>query len=50
MIGFGESIRTLGLYDGWNFDDLASHYGAVVQTQIDACTAATLALQRSRVE
>ncbi|MDR7082554.1 AcrR family transcriptional regulator [Arthrobacter ginsengisoli] len=50
MIGFGESIRTLGLYDGWNFDDLASHYGAVVQTQIDACMAATLALQRSRVE
>ena len=41
MIGFGESIRTLGLFDGWNFDELVSHYGAIVQTQIDACTAAT---------
>ena len=41
MIGFGESVRTLGVFDGWNFDELVSHYGAVVQAQIDACTAAT---------
>lgn len=38
MIGFGESVRTLALFDGWNFDELVTHYGALVQTQIDACT------------
>jgi AcrR family transcriptional regulator len=39
MIGFGESVRTLGLFDGRNFDELVSQYGAVVQAQIDACAA-----------
>jgi AcrR family transcriptional regulator len=48
MIGFGESVRTLGLFDGWNFDELVLHYGAVVQAQIDACTAAMKALEASR--
>jgi AcrR family transcriptional regulator len=41
MIGFGESVRTLGLFDVWTFDELVTHYGAVVQTQINACTEAT---------
>jgi AcrR family transcriptional regulator len=41
MIGFGESVRTLGMFDGWTFDELVTHYGAIVQTQIDACSAAT---------
>lgn len=40
MTGFGQTIRTLALFDGWNFDELAAHYGAIVQTQIDACAAA----------
>ncbi|MET3720049.1 MULTISPECIES: TetR family transcriptional regulator [unclassified Arthrobacter] len=39
MTGFGETVRTLGLFDGWNFDELVGHYGAIVQAQIDACTA-----------
>jgi AcrR family transcriptional regulator len=42
MIGFGESLRTLGVFDGWDFDDLVSHYGAIVQAQVDACTAAAV--------
>jgi AcrR family transcriptional regulator len=41
MTGFGETVRTLGLFDGWDFDELVAHYGAIVQAQIDACTAAT---------
>jgi hypothetical protein len=40
MTGFGETVRTLGLFDGWDFDDLVAHYGAIVQAQIDACAAA----------
>lgn len=40
MTGFGESVRTLGLFDGWDFDEVMGHYGAIVQSQIDACTAA----------
>lgn len=39
MTGFGETIRTLDLFNGWNLDELEAHYGAIVQTQIDACTA-----------
>jgi AcrR family transcriptional regulator len=39
MTGFGETVRTLGLFDGWDFDELVAHYGAIVQAQIDACTA-----------
>ena len=39
MIGFGETVRTLDLFAGWNFDGLVTHYGAIVQTQIDACPA-----------
>ncbi|MCU1518647.1 MAG: TetR family transcriptional regulator [Pseudarthrobacter sp.] len=38
MIGFGESVRTLGLFEAWNFDELVAHYGAIVQTQIDAAS------------
>jgi len=41
MAGFGEAIRTLGLFDGWDFDELVGHYGAIVQTQINASKAAT---------
>ena len=41
MIGFGESVRVLGLFDAWNFDELVAHYGAVVQAQIDGCASAT---------
>lgn len=41
MIGFGESVRTLGLFSAWDFDDLVAHYGAIVQAQIDACGAAS---------
>jgi AcrR family transcriptional regulator len=37
MIGFGESVRTLGLFDTLTFDELVEHYGAIVQAQIDAC-------------
>jgi AcrR family transcriptional regulator len=40
MTGFGETVRTLGLFEGWDFDDLVAHYGAIVQAQIDACAAA----------
>lgn len=40
MTGFGETVRTLGLFDGWEFDELVSHFGAIVQAQIDACAAA----------
>ena len=28
MTGFGETVRTLGLFDGWDFDELVAHYGA----------------------
>lgn len=38
MIGFGESVRTLAMFKGWNFDELVTRYGTIVQTQIDACT------------
>jgi hypothetical protein len=41
MTGFGETVRTLGLFNGWDFDELVAHYGAIVQAQIDACTTAT---------
>ncbi|MDR7084126.1 AcrR family transcriptional regulator [Arthrobacter ginsengisoli] len=37
MTGFGEAVRTLGLFDGWDFDELVAHYAAIVQAQIDAC-------------
>jgi AcrR family transcriptional regulator len=40
MTGFGETVRTLGLFDGWDFDELVAYYGGIVQAQIDACTAA----------
>ncbi len=40
MTGFGETVRTLGLFDGWEFDDLVAHFGAIVQAQIDAGTSA----------
>jgi AcrR family transcriptional regulator len=39
MTGFGETVRTLGLFDGWDSDEVVAHYGAIVQAQIDACTA-----------
>jgi AcrR family transcriptional regulator len=41
MTGFGESIRTLGIFDGWDIGELVEHYGAIIQAQIDAATAAT---------
>ncbi|MDQ0691341.1 TetR/AcrR family transcriptional regulator [Arthrobacter sp. W4I7] len=41
MTGFGEAIRTLGLFDSWDVDELVGHYGAIVQIQIDASKAAT---------
>lgn len=41
MIGFGESVRTLGLFDTLTFDELVEHYGAIVQAQINACASAT---------
>ncbi|ALV39952.1 TetR family transcriptional regulator [Pseudarthrobacter sulfonivorans] len=37
MTGFGETVRTLGLFEGWDFDELVAHYGSIVQSQIDAC-------------
>lgn len=40
MTGFGEAVRTLDLFRGWDFDELVAHYGAIVQTQVDACAAA----------
>ena len=40
MTGFGEAVRTLGMFEGWDFDELVAHYGAIVQAQIDACQAA----------
>lgn len=40
MTGFGETVRTLDLFADWDFDELVAHYGAIVQAQIDACTAA----------
>lgn len=40
MTGFGETVRALGLFDGWDFDELVAHYGGIVQAQIDACQAA----------
>jgi len=40
MTGFGETVRTLGLFEGWDFDELVAHYGGIVQSQIDACAAA----------
>lgn len=36
MTGFGEAIRTLGLFNSWDFDELVGHYGAIIQNQIDA--------------
>lgn len=41
MTGFGETVRTLGLFDGWDFDELVAHFGAIVQAQIDACAPAS---------
>lgn len=41
MTGFGETVRTLGLFEGWDFDELVAHYGKIVQAQIDACAAAS---------
>jgi AcrR family transcriptional regulator len=41
MTGFGEAIRTLGLFDGRDLDELVEYYGAIVQTHIDAAKAAT---------
>ena len=40
MTGFGEAVRTLGLFEGWDFDEVVEQYVAIVQTQIDASTAA----------
>jgi hypothetical protein len=40
MTGFGETVRTLGLFEGWDFDERVAHYGKIVQVQIDACAAA----------
>ena len=40
MAGFGEAVRTLGMFTEWDFDELVAHYGAIVQAQIDACRAA----------
>ncbi|MFB9859494.1 TetR/AcrR family transcriptional regulator [Paenarthrobacter aurescens] len=40
MTGFGETVRTLELFNDWEFDDVVAHYGAIVQAQIDACLAA----------
>jgi AcrR family transcriptional regulator len=40
MTGFGEAVRTLGMFEGWDFDELVAHYGAIVQAQVDACRAA----------
>lgn len=40
MAGFGEAVRTLGLFEGWDFDDLVACYGAIVQVPIDECRAA----------
>lgn len=40
MTGFGEGVRTLGLFGGWDFDAVTAHYGGIVQAQIDACGAA----------
>lgn len=41
MIGFGDSVRTLGLFGAWTSDELVAHYGAIVKAQIDACATAT---------
>jgi hypothetical protein len=30
-------VRTLGLFECWDFDELVAHYGKIVQVQIDAC-------------
>lgn len=40
MTGFGEAVRTLGMFEGWDFDELVAHYGGIVQAQVDACQAA----------
>ncbi|QCB96216.1 TetR/AcrR family transcriptional regulator [Arthrobacter sp. PAMC25564] len=40
MTGFGEAVRTFGLFEGWDFDDVVARYGAIVQAQIDECRAA----------
>jgi AcrR family transcriptional regulator len=40
MTGFGEAVRTLGMFEGWDFDELVAHYGAIVQAQVDACRSA----------
>ena len=39
MTGFGDTSAP-GPLDGWEFDELVSHFGAIVQAQIDACTSA----------
>ncbi|WP_427172843.1 TetR/AcrR family transcriptional regulator [Arthrobacter sp. 92] len=39
MTGFGEAVRTLGLFEGWDFDQLVARYGAIVQAQINVCAA-----------
>jgi AcrR family transcriptional regulator len=36
LIGFGEAVRTLGLFDDSNFDEVVAYYGALIQAQIDA--------------
>jgi AcrR family transcriptional regulator len=36
MTGFGETLRTLGLFDHWGFDELVAHFGPIIQAQIDA--------------
>lgn len=40
MVGFGEAVRTLGLFEGCGFDTLVTRYAAIVQAQIDECRAA----------
>lgn len=40
MTGFGEAVRTLDLFEDWDFDGLVACYGAIVQAQIDECRAA----------
>lgn len=40
MTGFGEAVRRLGMFEGWDFGELVAHYGAIVQAQIDACQVA----------
>ncbi|MGO4250446.1 hypothetical protein AB4Y87_24920 [Paenarthrobacter sp. RAF54_2] len=44
MIGFGESVRTLGLFDTLTFDEPIEHYVAFIQAKIDVCASATWAV------